>query len=233
MKTRIIQTKQYNRFNFFDTNRPIKDSHVKKLMLSIQQHGLLEEITVNENYDIIDGQHRYMALKKLDMPIYAKVKTGATIDSVLPSNLMRMGWTIENFLHHYARKGYIDYIEMEKILSEENDLKTSATIELYYSEKSYTSKLFKEGKYKIDIALGNYIKGLLKELQPIFQETYNQKFVRAFSRIIRRNPKNYDHKRFKKIITKNKIHLFNNEYDTYRNMIEIYNRKLSEPNRIH
>ena len=118
MKTRIIQTKQYNKFNFFHTNRPIKESHVKKLMLSIQQHGLLEEITVNENYDIIDGQHRYMALKKLQMPIYAKVKVGATIDSVLPSNLVRLGWTIESFLHHYARKGYLEYIEIGRAMKD-------------------------------------------------------------------------------------------------------------------
>lgn len=233
MKTRIIQTKQYNRFNFFDTNRPIKESHVKKLMLSIQQHGLLEEITVNENYDIIDGQHRYMALKKLDMPIYAKIKTGATIDSVLPSNLMRMGWTTENFLHHYAAKGYTDYIQLQDVLEHEKNLSLSTTIELYYRGVGRSNMKFKQGKYKIDVALGNYLKNLLIELEPIlFKDAYNQKFVRPFTTIVKKN-KNFSIKRFKKQAQKYKINIYTNEADTYRGMIELYNKKLTEQNRIY
>lgn len=233
MKTRIIKTNNYNQFNLFEINRPIKNSHVKKLMLSIQQHGLLEEITVNENYDIIDGQHRYMALKELGYPIYAKIKVGATIDSVLPSNLVRLGWTTENFLHHYAKKGLVDYVRVKEIIDEGRQMSLSTTLEVYSASNGKIDTAFKNGKYKVDVALGNYLTNLLIELEPIlYKDAYNQKFVRPFIRMVKNN-KNFSMKRFKKQAQKCKINLYTNEADTHRQMIDLYNKKLSEPNRIY
>lgn len=72
--SKYVKTKEYHKFSFISTNRDINLSHVKNIMESIVEHGLLEEITCNENYEIIDGQHRFKALQKLDLPITAKIK---------------------------------------------------------------------------------------------------------------------------------------------------------------
>lgn len=232
MKTKIIQTKDYNKFNFFDSNRLINNTHVKKLMLSIKKDGLIEEILVNENYDIIDGQHRYMALKELGLPISAKIKFGTSIDSVLPCNLVRKDWKTEDFLHHYARKGYNDYLELEKIYKEEKRLTVTTLLELYTDSRVGAIKKFKLGEYKINLSIGNYIMNILTVIQPIMHaETYQQKFVRAFSDIVKRN-QNFNIKRFVKQARAYKINIYRNESDTYKGIIEIYNKNLNNENRI-
>lgn len=234
MKTKFIRTRNYEQFKLFTENRPVKKAHVKNLMLSIQQHGLLEEITVNEHSEIIDGQHRFFALKNLDLPILAKVKVGATIDTVLPTNLVRKGWAIENFIHYYAEKGNTDYQTVQRIIAQSSGLSITTVLEVYSkNDRSKVSEAVKSGKYEVDVALGNYLITLLKEMEEVvFKDAYVQKFVRPFIRMVKKN-KNFSVKRFKKRSQKYKINVFQNEADTYRSMVEFYNKGLSEKNRIY
>ena len=98
MKTKFVRTLDYDRFRFFNTNRNIVESHVRKLMASISEIGLLEEITINEDYYIIDGQHRFEALKRMSEHIVAKIKIGASSDSIIPVNIIRRGWSIKDYI---------------------------------------------------------------------------------------------------------------------------------------
>ena len=107
MKIKVIQSRSYEKFSFYQTNRIINYAHVKRLMASILTHGLLEEITINEFWQIIDGQHRFEALKTLDMPIIAKVKVGATEENVIPLNIVRRGWSLQDYINHYQKKMYV------------------------------------------------------------------------------------------------------------------------------
>ncbi|MGI9556281.1 MAG: ParB N-terminal domain-containing protein [Cyanophyceae cyanobacterium] len=235
MKTKFIQTNQYNRFSFFNTNREINLSHVKKIMHSIQVHGLLEEITCNEKYEVIDGQHRFIALKNLNLPILAKIKIGATADAIIPSNIVRRGWTIMDYINYYSQKGYEHYNLLEEVIAENKDvnLGTSSIIEIYYKEDThYEVKKLRSGNYKIDVAQGNYIRNIVLDVGsyvPIYGN--NAKFVRPINRLIRKNP-NISISRLKSQLKKHKVHIYPNEQDTMRGLIDIYNRRLTEKNRI-
>ena len=235
MKTKFIQTNQYNKFSFFNTNREINLSHVKKIMDSIQVHGLLEEITCNENYEIIDGQHRFIALKNLNLPILAKIKIGATADAIIPSNIVRRGWTIMDYINYYSQKGYEHYNLLEEVIAENKDvnLGTSSIIEIYYKEDThYEVKKLRSGNYKIDVAQGNYIRNIVLDVGsyvPIYGN--NSKFVRPINRLIRKNP-DISINRLKSQLKKHKVHIYPNEQDTMRGLIDIYNRRLTEKNRI-
>lgn len=232
MKTKFIRTRNYEQFKLFTENRPVKKAHVNNLMLSIQQHGLLEEITVNEHREIIDGQHRFFALKNLDLPIQAKVKVGATIDTVLPTNLVRKGWTKEDYVHHYAEKGYSSYRVLREKLKESGKISLGAFVEIYDDLLTHSQKYFKEGRYKINVELGDYIaKQLLKCEKVMHDNTYKAKFIRPFKRMIVKN-KNFDIKRFLTIAKKYPINLANNEYDTYNIIKDRYNTGLKPSNRI-
>ena len=88
MKIKFIESNHYQRFSYFSSNRNLDENHVKRLMYSIELNGLLEEITINEKWQIIDGQHRFEALKRLSLPVYAKIKSGASEDDIMAINPM-------------------------------------------------------------------------------------------------------------------------------------------------
>ena len=75
MKTYLaIETKEYSKFKFLKGNRDINESHVKRLMISFQIHYLLTILIVNDHFEIIDGQHRFLAAKNLGLPIIYLIK---------------------------------------------------------------------------------------------------------------------------------------------------------------
>ena len=61
------ETKQYEKFRFLESNRAISVKKVNKFISSIKRQGLQIPIVINEDKFIVDGQHRFLALKKLNM----------------------------------------------------------------------------------------------------------------------------------------------------------------------
>jgi ParB-like chromosome segregation protein Spo0J len=69
MKTHFYlgETKQYTKFNILDHNRELNNTNLKKIEESILEKGLQVPIIIDENYNIIDGQHRFYVLQKNKM----------------------------------------------------------------------------------------------------------------------------------------------------------------------
>ena len=234
MKTKFIRTLDYDRFRFFDTNRNIVESHVRKLMASISEIGLLEEITVNEDYYIIDGQHRFEALKRMSEHIVAKIKIGASSDSIIPVNILRRGWSIMDYITHYSEAGNQDYILIREVIQNNDSKLSTGTLLDLYSDSTFTSsaKGIREGAFKINLDKGAMLKEMIIGLEP-FIPMYSQttKFARAFSKVVKGN-ENFDIKRFKSQLQKHKLMIYPNSDDTARSIVELYNRRLGEKNRI-
>ena len=234
MKTKFIRTLDYDRFRFFDTNRNIVESHVRKLMASISEIGLLEEITVNEDYYIIDGQHRFEALKRMSEHIVAKIKIGASSDSIIPVNIVRRGWSIMDYITHYSEAGNQDYILIREVIQNNDSKLSTGTLLDLYSDSTFTSsaKGIREGAFKINLDKGAMLKEMIIGLEP-FIPMYSQttKFARAFSKVVKGN-ENFDIKRFKSQLQKHKLMIYPNSDDTARSIVELYNRRLGEKNRI-
>lgn len=234
MKTKFVRTLDYNRFRFFNTNRSIVESHVRKLMASISEIGLLEEITINEDYYIIDGQHRFEALKRMGEHIVAKIKIGASSDSIIPVNIIRKGWSIMDYINHYAERGNNHYKLIREVI-ENNDTKlsTGTLLDLYSDSTSQSSaKGIREGIFKINMDKGVMLTDMIVGLEP-YIPMYSQttKFARAFSKVVKSN-ENFDIKRFKRQLQKYKLMIYPNSDDTARSIVELYNRRLGEKNRI-
>ncbi len=232
MKTRFVRTMDYDRFRFFNTNRNIVESHVRKLMASISEVGLLEEITINEDYYIIDGQHRFEALKRMSEDIVAKIKIGASSDSIIPVNIMRRGWSITDYINFYSGQGNHNY-QLIKDIIESNDSKLSTgTLLDLYCKGFYKPNYLRKGKYEINIEKGKRLAEMLIGLEP-FIPLYSQttKFARAFSQVVKTN-ENFDIKRLQKQLQKRKLMIYPNVSDTVRSIVEVYNQSLSEKKRI-
>ena len=68
----IYKTTNYSEIKPHQLNRKIKSSHVKVLKEQIKYKdlGSTVPIVLNENCQIIDGHHRFVARKDLGLPIY-------------------------------------------------------------------------------------------------------------------------------------------------------------------
>ena len=70
-----MKTKNYEMFEYMDSNRKINAGLVERLVKSIKEIGYIESrpIIVNEDMVVIDGQHRLEACKRLGIPVIYQV----------------------------------------------------------------------------------------------------------------------------------------------------------------
>ena len=85
----IFKTYDYDKFTIMEDNRKIYDGHVKDMEDNISRIGYVsgKPILVNEKFEIIDGQHRYIACRDLNEPIYYSIEEGATASLAPDTNV--------------------------------------------------------------------------------------------------------------------------------------------------
>ena len=112
----IYETTDYEKFKLLEANREV--GRIIELEESIDNVGLLPiAAIVNENYEIIDGQHRYFTCKKNGLPFMYVLVPGLTAESCQWLNRGQKNWKAVNYLHLYARLGYEDYQQLESLLN--------------------------------------------------------------------------------------------------------------------
>ena len=74
--TKVLYEKNYTKFTLLDDNRDINDVHVEALAKSMKKSGQLMPIIVNENLEVLDGQHRLKACELLGLPVAYVVNIG-------------------------------------------------------------------------------------------------------------------------------------------------------------
>lgn len=111
----VFETSNYAQFNKLNGNRPVNESQVDGIINSIREVGYQPvPILVNEKMEVIDGQHRLEAAKKLGISIYFIIKNGAGSKEVMQLNLRRGNWTVYDFIGFYAATGNINYIKLRE-----------------------------------------------------------------------------------------------------------------------
>ena len=148
----ILETKDYDKFKMILENRNIDRSHINKIKDSISEFGYVASnpILVNQNYEIVDGQHRYVALKEMGLPIYYIMEEGLPSRALISLNTSQKSWTLENYINYWASKGYGSYVLL-KSLQEYCGLGASTTLCLLgMSRGGYTTAAIKVGGFKTD-----------------------------------------------------------------------------------
>ena len=104
-------TSKYDLFAFLPGNRDITPRKVDNLAKSIETIGWLGgAIVVNEFYQIIDGQNRFCACRKLKMPVPYVVAPGAGLREARMLNSMSKNWNTHDYIVSYATDGNINYL---------------------------------------------------------------------------------------------------------------------------
>ncbi len=112
-------TKNYDMFQRMDGNRTVLEPRVKKIINSIREVGyVLNPIIVNENMEVIDGQGRLEALKRLHLPVYYICSKGIGLKECIAMNINQSNWSLMDYVTSYAETGNESYQRLKDI----NDL---------------------------------------------------------------------------------------------------------------
>jgi ParB-like nuclease family protein len=229
----IQKTKDYEIFKFREDNRDkIVKAHVKRLVESISSRDLLEmrPILVNGNMEIIDGQHRLLAAKELNLFIYYKIDENLINEDVILMNIAK-AWGIGDYMNYYCKNSFDEYLKL-KTFTKKNNLQLKVAINMTMGESKDFFMDFKHGKYIFNNA--NSTENLelcwdtieyIKRMNGYSPYLTSARFWKALLKLI--ISCNFDYKKWKSNLEK-MIERFGaraTSDDYMRMMMEIYNWK--------
>lgn len=189
----IKKTTNYELFIFRDDNREkIDQAHIKRLIESIKARNLLElrPILVNDKMEVIDGQHRLLAAKHLQLEIFYQVEKKLDAVDIVRMNVSKP-WTMGDFLNFYVHHKFQEYIKLQDFMKKNNlTLKVAMTIALGQARLGYHE--FRMGEFKfheeslsieLDICWDtiNYI----KKMNGFSPYTSSSRFWKALLKLVR------------------------------------------------
>ncbi len=146
-------------------------------------------IIVNENYEIIDGQHRFEILQELGLPINYIICEGYGLEEVQRLNANSKNWTADDFLAGYCDLGYSDYIEYRKFKEKYGFGHAACYLILGVGDNGDLVKKFHSGFFKItDLEKAYKNADLIKLIEPFYKGYDRTTFVRAMVQLFE-NPK--------------------------------------------
>lgn len=148
--TSVFETSDYAKFKFMLGNRHINLSSVKKIEESIAQNGFkMCPILVNEKFEIVDGQHRFTALKNLGLPIYYIIENGLNIEDCKILNLNVKNWSMTDFLKSYSDMNNTEYVKLSKFISENRISVNNAMVAFSKDGRDSAKTPFYRGDFKM------------------------------------------------------------------------------------
>jgi hypothetical protein len=204
VSNQVHTTTDYARFVILAGNRKPNDIHVKRLSNSFKKNYLFSPILINEKWQIIDGQHRFLAAKELGLPIYYIIVPGYGLNEVQILNTNSSNWKKEDYLKAYCDLGVENYLKMNQFMQDYPEFGISVSEQLITNTVNGVNnrgnvfkgkgrvKNFEEGRltiYDLKISYDNAEKILM--FKPYYDGFNRSIFVSALIHIFQN--KNYNH----------------------------------------
>ena len=161
----IQKTKDYSMFKLREDNKErIKQAHVDRIRKSIESRNLLDlrPIVINEKFEILDGQHRYLAAKSLGVELFYIVKKELEANDIIIMNIAKP-WVLTDYLNFYCKNEKQEYLKLKEFISQnELNIKTALNITIGRAEQALDD--FRSGNY-------TFTKEVLKEEIDTCKET--------------------------------------------------------------
>ncbi|HCL4447234.1 TPA: ParB-like nuclease domain-containing protein [Clostridium botulinum] len=115
----IQQTYDYSKFKLHPKNRQVRKDKINNIQKSMSYRDILNPIFVNQNLEIGDGQHRFLARKELGLPIIFIVIEGLDVEAmqILNDSNTKSQWTHEDYLNMHIDEGKEDYITFNNLIN--------------------------------------------------------------------------------------------------------------------
>ncbi len=131
-----------------DNRKKISRDHINKIKSSVKECNLLEmrPIMVNQDMEIIDGQHRFIAAKELGVSIYYEIQ-----EKLGPMHMVLLNtsksWNAEDFLNFYVKNEYPEYIKLDRYIRMHN-LPINVVLSMMMGRLRAEHKEFRMGNFK-------------------------------------------------------------------------------------
>jgi uncharacterized protein YktA (UPF0223 family) len=184
----IKKTTNYSDFKTVTGNRLLNKKHYKTLLQAINERNLLalNPIIVNNNMEVIDGQHRLQVAKTLNIPIYYVKGNGLNYQDVVMFNNTMRSWTMEDYARGYIALGFKEYAALERFKNKWHFSMSNAMAILSGDgqvHKAIYSK-FKHGLFEVaNLDWANEFAQKLHDVVPFTSENTwkDRDFIRALS----------------------------------------------------
>lgn len=228
----IFESSDYDKFVLDKLNRPVSRSAVNKLVEAVKNgEAKLQPIEVSQDYVIIDGQHRFSALKKLGLPVAYYVDNQININDAAMQNSKQKHWTTSDYIRFYMLSGNSEYMKLFQVLNEYKSYITTSAIFAIGSNRRINgdvNKAVKQGQYKMSnynnaIKFFNYVKNIKQNahLKSPLKQAVAQAVFALWSR------DDVDIKRLQTILNKDFILRLPSDRDVALQMItDEYNKRL-------
>lgn len=237
-------TEDYSMFKFLPGNRQVHDHHLKRLMESFHNRYLLSPIIVNEDFYIIDGQHRFLAAKELEIPVYYIVVPGFGKEEMRIYNINSRNWSKKDYLNMYCDEGEENYLIFRQFMEDYPDFTFSSCEALLVNRSGQgdkevvrgshgPQKAFEEGRFMVpDLEYSRKIADDILLVKPHYNGYKRSVFVRAMIAIFKKEE--FKHSYFLKKLETNPGRLVHRgSVIEYKILIEdIYNYNLTDKNKI-
>jgi hypothetical protein len=147
----VLKTNDYSKFKTKQGNRNLNELHRKRLLSSVQEQDLLHAnpILINEEYEIIDGQHRFSVCKELKKPIHYIKVSGLGLSEIQILNANSKNWRMEDYIDGYCSMGMQEYCYLKNLL-ESSGLGITQLIAMFASGDNSTSHdMLRNGNLKL------------------------------------------------------------------------------------
>ena len=116
----IQETTNYDLFKSITANREVDEAHVKRLIKAISEKNLLQvnAILCNENFEVIDGQHRLEAATRLNVPIYYILNSDVNKRDIANINSNAKNWTVLDYINYWTIERAPGFDKLSAFLSE-------------------------------------------------------------------------------------------------------------------
>jgi len=149
----IYKTIDYDKFKFFHENREIKFNYGLEGDILDRNKMKYHPITVNKDFYIIDGQNRYTILKKHNLDIYYMIDDDEFEHDDFLDNISKVQaacrWSGPDYLQHYTKRGFPNYVFISKMLKEHSYLNLSCLIDMFGIGATFRN--FRAGKLEFNM----------------------------------------------------------------------------------
>lgn len=148
----VQKTSDYDQFKYLEANRQINKAHVQHLIHSFEENpemAMARPVLVNQNFEIIDGQHRFQALKTLGMPVYYTMVKNMNVGTAQMLNALQKGWTVMDYARSYAMSGNSQY---QQFLEYHEAYPLPVTVLMYFlagHRQDRVNAVFRRGDFKV------------------------------------------------------------------------------------
>lgn len=179
-------TTDYDIFGEITSNREVNAKHVRKLVAEIERKNLLHvnPILVNEQMQVIDGQHRLAAARILGVPIYYLQDTGIQKEDIALLNSNKKNWNAMDYINYHGAEKRPGFDVLAKFIIQNPLMQVSTVIKLLNPDGKRNSDHIREGRIDVsNLPQAIAIAGFCKWLRNYYDAAYEDRIVSAIRKI--------------------------------------------------